>query len=136
MMTDETISVVGISEPLAGLKLLLVEDDPLVALELDELIRALGGDVVGPFSRLVSALEALQREFIVGAVLDVRLDGERTFPIIDIFLNRADPVLLVTGCAEESLPDKYRGLPRLRKPFDLLEFEQMIRTVFASHNVR
>jgi DNA-binding response OmpR family regulator len=134
-MSRETSPVIEIAGPMAGLRLLLVEDDPLVALELDEFIRALGGEVVGPFTRVAPAIEAIERESVMGAVLDVRLDGERTFPIIDILLDRSDPVLLVTGCSEESLPNKYRELPRLQKPFELFEFERYARTVFASNRV-
>lgn len=68
-------------------------------MELDELIRALGAEVVGPFSKVASALAAIEREPVFGAVLDIRLDGETTFPIIDVFVERADPILLVSGGA-------------------------------------
>jgi DNA-binding response OmpR family regulator len=117
--------------PLTGWRLLLVEDDPLVAIEVDELIRALGAKVVGPFSRVAPALAAIKREPIFGGVLDIRLDGETTFPIIDIFLERADPILLVSGGAAFDLPDQYRHLPRLQKPFEFSEFEYAARSVFT-----
>jgi DNA-binding response OmpR family regulator len=116
--------------PLSGWRLLLVEDNPLIAIELDELIRALGADVVGPFSRVAPALAAIEREPIFGAVLDIRLDGETTFPIIDAFLERADPILLVSGVAFD-LPDQYREVPRLQKPFEFAEFEHAARSVFT-----
>jgi DNA-binding response OmpR family regulator len=116
--------------PLNGMKLLVVEDDTFIAMELDEFIRGLGGEVVGPFSRIERAVDAIENEPIVGAVLDVRLDGETTFPIIDILLSRADPILLVTGGAAESLLEKYRQLPRLRKPFDPVEFQRLAVTIF------
>jgi hypothetical protein len=67
----------------------------------------------------------------LGAVLDIRLDGETTFPIIDIFLNRADPILLVTGGSAIALPDQYRHVPRLQKPFEYAQFEYAARSVFA-----
>jgi DNA-binding NarL/FixJ family response regulator len=117
--------------PLSGWRLLLVEDDPLVAIELDELIRALGADVVGPFSRVAPALAAIEREPVFGAVLDIRLDGETTFPIIDAFLERADPILLVSGGVAFDLPDQYREVPRLQKPFEFVEFEHAARSVFT-----
>jgi DNA-binding NarL/FixJ family response regulator len=116
---------------LSGRRLLLVEDDPLVAIELDELIRTLGADVVGPFSRVAPALAAIEREPIFGAVLDIRLDGETTFPIIDALLARARPILLVSGGTAFDVPDHYREVPRLQKPFEFAEFEHAVRSVFA-----
>ena len=115
---------------LTGRRLLLVEDDPLVAMDLVDLLRALGADVVGPYSRLGPALAAIQRESPSGAVLDIRLDGETTYSIIDIFLARTDPVLLVSGNSAAALPDQYRHLPRLQKPFEDAEFQCAARSVF------
>jgi DNA-binding response OmpR family regulator len=120
------------NRPLNGQTLLLVEDDGLVAMELDELIRDLGGEVVGPFGRLNRALDAIRQKSITGAVLDIRLDSETTFPIIDLLLERACPILLVTGGAAESFPEKYRHLPRLRKPFGEAEFQQRAIGIFSS----
>jgi DNA-binding NarL/FixJ family response regulator len=62
-MPDETEAQAP-SRPLNGLRLLLVDDEPLVALELEELMRELGAEVIGPFSRVAPALEALRRERI------------------------------------------------------------------------
>ena len=119
----------AIENPLSGWRLLLVEDDPLVAMELDEFIRALGAEVVGPFSRVAPALAAIAKQAVSGAVLDVRLDGETTFPIIDILIDRADPILLVTGAAS-TLPDRYRHVPRLEKPFERYDFAHAATAVF------
>jgi CheY-like chemotaxis protein len=81
--------------PLADRRLLLVEDEALVAMELEELINHLGGEAVGPFSRAADALDALRREQVNGAVLDVRLNGDTTFQIADILLQAANPIIFV-----------------------------------------
>jgi DNA-binding response OmpR family regulator len=120
----------SVEKPLTGRRLLLVEDDPVVAMELDEIIRVLGAEVVGPFGRIGPALAAIRRDAISGGVLDVRLDGETTFSIIDILLDRADPILLVTGGDAAELPQQYRHVPRLQKPFDYAEFEYVARSIF------
>lgn len=117
--------------PLSGWRLLLVEDDPLVAIELDGIMRSLGADVVGPFSRVAPALAAIEREPVRGAVLDIRLDGETTFRIVDVFLERHDPILLVSGGVAFDLPDRYRQVPRLQKPFEFVEFEDAAKSVFT-----
>jgi DNA-binding response OmpR family regulator len=117
--------------PLNGLRLLLIEDDPVIAMELDELIRSLGAEVVGPFSRLAPALAAVSREIIAGAVLDVRLDGETTIPIIEVLLDRSKPMLLVTGGGPDALPERYLGTARLDKPFEPAEFEHLATSIFS-----
>jgi CheY-like chemotaxis protein len=117
-------------QPLAGMRLLLVEDEALVAMELEDLISSLGGEAVGPFGRVADALEALRRERVDGAVLDVRLDGDTTFQIADVLLQAANPILFVTG-AVSSIPERYRQVPRLHKPFDDTEFARLAKSIFA-----
>jgi CheY-like chemotaxis protein len=117
-------------DPLAGLRLLLVEDDALVAMELEELIGGLGAETVGPFGRVADALDALRREQVHGGVLDVRLDSETTFAIADVLLQAASPIVFVTG-AVGSIPERYWQVPRLRKPFDYTEFARLAESVFG-----
>jgi CheY-like chemotaxis protein len=118
------------SRPLTGLRLLLVEDEALIAMEMEDLIGALGAEVVGPFTRVQDALDALGRGPIHGAVLDIHLDGDTSFPLADALLDRAKPLMFVTGDAEDSLPEKYRRLPRLHKPLDYGEFARLAESVF------
>lgn len=117
-------------KPLGGLRLLVVEDQFFVAMEVNDLISNLGAEVVGPFARLNDALDAVQRREIDGGVLDVKLDSERSYPIVDILLARCRPVLLVTGGDTVDIPDKYRGLPYLPKPFEPARFQEMVQAVF------
>ena len=57
---------------LEGRRILVVEDEFLIAMEVEDILRALGAEVVGPFGRLEPALGAVQNEVLDGAVLDVR----------------------------------------------------------------
>jgi DNA-binding response OmpR family regulator len=117
--------------PLIGVRLLLVEDDLLVAMELEEIMSRLGAQVIGPFSCIADALDALRREVVTGAVLDIQLDGETTLCVADVLLKRGDPILFVTGTAPEAIPQRYRDLPRVTKPFDLTEFESSAISIFG-----
>jgi CheY-like chemotaxis protein len=116
--------------PLTGVRLLLVEDEALVALELEEMIIELGAEVAGPFSRVADALDALQHE-LGGGVLDVHLDGDTTFQVVDALLECGKPILFVTGSALELIPEKYRHLPRLHKPFEDVDFLRLAKSVFS-----
>jgi two-component system, response regulator PdtaR len=116
---------------LSGLKLLVVEDEALIAMEVEEMIAALGAEVVGSFSRVTDALQALERETVAGAILDIQLDGETTLGLVDVLLERGCPILFVTGGGPESIPETYRQLPRLSKPFNQVDLERSAKLIFG-----
>jgi DNA-binding LytR/AlgR family response regulator len=122
------------TQPLNGLRLLVVEDQFFVAMEVTDLISSLGAEVIGPYSLLNQALDAVQRQAIDGGVLDVKLDSEKSYPIADVLMDSGRPVLLVTGGDPEGIPEKYRALPCLLKPFDRIRFQKMAGEVFRRHN--
>ena len=111
---------------LEGRRILVVEDEFLIAMEVEDALRALGAEVVGPFGRLKPALGAVQIEALDGAVLDVRLDGETSEQLAAELVARGVPVLLTTGYESEQLPPDLRHLPRLRKPFDARDLRDML----------
>ena len=115
---------------LAGRRILVVEDEFLIAMEVEDILHALGAEVVGPFGRLKPALGAVQKEVLDGAVLDVRLDGETSEEIAAVLVSRGLPVLLTTGYEREQLPPALRNLPRLRKPFDERDLRDMLEQAY------
>ena len=121
-------------KPLVGLRLLVVEDQFFVAMEVSDLISSLGAEVIGPFGLLNQALDAVQRQAIDGGVLDVKLDSERSYPVMDMLMNSGRPILLVTGGDTTGIPEKYRVLPCLLKPFDRTVFQKIAEEVFRRQN--
>jgi CheY-like chemotaxis protein len=122
----------GEDRSLAGMKLLVVEDEALIAMEVEEMVAAMGAEVVGAFSRVTHALAALERENVAGAILDIQLDGDTTLGLVDVLLERGCPILFVTGGAPESIPEFYRQLPRLSKPFNQVDFECWAKLIFGA----
>ena len=102
-----------------GLRVLIVEDEFLLAMSLEDDLVAAGCAPVGPFSSLASAIEAARREQFDLAILDVNLNGEPIYPLADELLSRRKPFVLVTGYGAANLPERFRDLPRLPKPYDL-----------------
>ena len=92
---------------------MIVEDEYLIAMEVQDLLTDLGAEVVGPFGRLAPAIEAVNREQLHGALLDVRLDGETIDEIAEALVARGVPVLLATGYDKEQLPLSLQHLPRV-----------------------
>ncbi len=112
------------AERLDDRRVLIVEDEPLVALDMEETLRGLGCEVVGPTATLAEALRLLEEEAqrLDAAVLDVNLGGHAAFPVADALVRRGVPVLFATGYSE--LPGGWTsdgGQGRtalLRKPVD------------------
>jgi DNA-binding response OmpR family regulator len=106
-------------------RVLAVEDEFLLACSLEDDLRSFGYAVVGPFANLARASEAAARERFDLAVLDVNLNGEMVFPLVEALMERGIPLLLLSGYGNAGLPERFRALPRLAKPYDpkLLERE-------------
>ena len=78
----------GEAAPLAGLRILIVEDEALVAMDLEMTLEAAGAEIVGPFATLAAGLAAAEAELIDGALLDVMLGREEVFPIAEALRGR------------------------------------------------
>ena len=111
-------------------RILVVEDEYLIAMEVEDVLRDLGAEVIGPFARLEPALRAAHREELHGAVLDVRLDGETVEEVAAALVSRGVPVLLTTGYEGAQLPPVLQHLPRLRKPFDERALRDMVEQAY------
>lgn len=116
---------------LKDLRILVAEDEGIVALEIEASLQGFGCEVVGPVGKVEQALKAIQTQSVDGAVLDVNLGGVEVFPVADELLARGIPVILSTGYNDLSLfPERFRGLPCLEKPYDEKDlFDLMARVV-------
>ena len=103
---------------LAGKRVLVAEDEFLIAHDLKRALTALDAEVIGPVSNLPAGLSLLDGEELDAAVLDVNLCGSMSFPLADRLNEAGVPILFVTGYDEWALPDQYLGAPRIAKPFN------------------
>ncbi len=101
-----------------GLRILVVEDEFLLACTLEEDLRALGAVVIGPCCSLSDAATATRRETFDVAVLDINLNGTMVYPLAEELSERGIPFLFLTGYGALDLPEEFRGLPRLSKPYN------------------
>ena len=95
-----------------------MEDEFLLALDLEDELRAAGASVVGPFSDLARATQAARDESFDVALLDVNLNGVMVYPLADELVPRGVGVIFLTGYAALSLPDRFRSSPIIAKPYD------------------
>ena len=117
---------------LAGLRIAVIEDEFLVAMQLGQMLRDLGAEVVGPASNVAAAEKLLTDSAIDGAVLDMRLGNETSAPLAEHLLKRGVPVILTTGYGEDSLPEGLTKMPRLSKPYTKSGFEDAARRHFIA----
>ena len=103
-------------QTLAGLGVLVVEDEALVALDVAAVLRGAGCAVVGPVGRLDAALKLAQEERLDAAVLDVNLGGPMVFPVAEALRARGVPFIFLTGYDEGFLPPALRNERRVAKP--------------------
>jgi two-component system, response regulator PdtaR len=103
---------------LSGMTVLLVEDDFIVAFDMQTLLEDAGATVVGPAASLVEARDVLGKTLPTVAVLDVNLNGEHVFPLLGDLERRKIPYLFATAYAdnENLFPERARLAPRLAKP--------------------
>jgi CheY-like chemotaxis protein len=114
---------------LEGLKILVVEDEFLVASLLQAMLESAGCAVSGPVSRVAEALDAVDHETYDAAVLDVNLGGERIDPVADALSRRNVPFMFVTGYGTAALPGGYPERPRLSKPFRMDDLLATLSTI-------
>jgi DNA-binding response OmpR family regulator len=102
----------------AARRVLIVEDEFFVAVQIEAALQSSGYETVGPFTTLELALQASRRERFDVALIDINLGGTPGYPIADDLLARGVPFLFLTGYSGNDMPEIYRALPRLQKPFD------------------
>lgn len=105
-------------QSLNGARILVVEDEPLIALDIGEGLVEAGAVVIGPSSTVASALALVGTRGLAAAVLDVRLDGETVFPVAAALCARSIPFVFHTGDTEgrKVLTADWPGNEVLSKP--------------------
>jgi CheY-like chemotaxis protein len=102
---------------LSGRRVLIVEDEPMVAWLLDDMLVDFGCAVVGTADRVEEALAMIEGRPIDAVVLDVNLRGQMSYPVADVLAARGVPFVLTTGYARDRLLEPYRKYPYLLKPY-------------------
>ena len=102
----------------SGNRVMIVEDEALVAMVVTETLATLGCSVVGPFSRCSDALAAIEADEIDAAILDVNLHGEMVYPLADLLTQRGVPFIFVTGYGAESIEERFTHIPVIQKPVE------------------
>lgn len=117
---------------LAGLRVLVVEDAGMVAMSLKAILNEMGCLVVRTAARLQEAEELARHEELDGVLLDLKLGGQYSYPVVDILRQREIPFITMSGYDARQLRPDLAEAPQLQKPFDRDAMEAMILTEFCA----
>jgi CheY-like chemotaxis protein len=108
--------------PLASFRVLLVEDEMLVAMAIEDIVAEANGTVVGPVGTLAAALALLEQDGAIdAAIIDLNLDRQSSLPLADALAERGIPFIVCTGYGDARLPPPHQDVPVLGKPYGLTE---------------
>jgi CheY-like chemotaxis protein len=114
-------------------RILVVEDEYLLADELTIQLADRGATVLGPASSVRAALSLIEAEGeLDGAILDVNLGGEPAYPVADTLRERGVPVLFTTGYDAAALPERFQDVPRCEKPVNMVRIASALQKALAS----
>ena len=111
-------------------RILVVEDEPFIAMGLEQLLPKLGYEVVSVASHLREALTKAEAGGFDLAILDVNLSGELSYRVADVLLARGVPFIFCTAYADVAF-GRYAHVPVLQKPFDKKALSRAIEEALA-----
>lgn len=120
MSVSQQPSILGVAGTgLSGKRVLIIEDEFLISMDLEESLRQHGVVIVGPAATLGQALLLAGTTCAPDCgLLDINLQGDMAFPVADALAQRSVPFMFLTGYEEVVIPTRYDDVPRYKKPFN------------------
>ena len=115
-----------------GCRIFVVEDESVITMLLQDMFEELRCEVVSLASRFQDALDKATTLAFEVAILDVNLNGQRTFPIAEVLTARGLPFIFATGDGAAAVPETFHAAPVLQKPFRLADLERAVRSALGA----
>ena len=116
----------SVQAPLPGRRVLVVEDEMMIALLLEDMLADLGHTVIAVAPRLDIALQYARDSDADLAILDVNLGGEPSFPVAHLLTERRLPFMFATGYGSPGLVAPFKDAVTLKKPFEMEDLSQAL----------
>jgi DNA-binding response OmpR family regulator len=129
---DDLIEALFEELPVSARRILIVEDETMIAMLIEDFLTDLGWNVAGMVGTLDRAMSMVQDADIDAVILDVNLNGEDTFAVADLLSGRGIPFIFATGYGLDGVVDRFRNVPTLTKPFHRDELDSALRQAMAA----
>jgi len=117
---------------LAGLRIMVVEDEFLVSMMIETILEDEACKIIGPYTNITDALSAVRQVKTDCAFLDVNLHDEKIYPVAEILAHRGIPFVLLTGYGESAVPENRPGWHVCTKPFTPDQLITSLKTAIAT----
>ncbi|MGA2127516.1 MAG: response regulator [Xanthobacteraceae bacterium] len=118
--------------PLHGLRVLIVEDESLLALLLEDMLGDIGCMVVGVASTVAAAIDAIAKVDAGAAILDIKLGDEKSYAVAEALAARGVPFVFATGYGDLRLEEPWQDRPVLQKPFAQKQLEDVLGSIVGA----
>ena len=113
-------------ESLAGRRILVVEDEMLVLLNIEDMLADLGCESVSVAATVGQAMALIETQTFDAAMVDVNLSGANSYPVADALSERGVPFVFSTGYSRQSVKEGYRDRPLMGKPYRSAELGEIL----------
>jgi len=110
-------------------RVLIVEDEAMIAMLVEDMVLDFGSEVVGPVANMNDASNLARSAELDAAILDINVGGSVIFPVADILSERGIPLIFATGYGSRGLPPRFQNSPTLPKPFSYQSLAEVLRAV-------
>lgn len=117
---------------LAGLRVMVVEDEFLVSMMIETVLMDEACDIIGPYDTITDALRIVEKVKTDFAFLDVNVRDEKIYPVAEILAERGIPFVLLTGYGENAIPDDRPAWHVCAKPFTPHELISAMKAAIAT----
>lgn len=112
-------------------RILVLDDEPMIAMLVQDWLQDLGFETVGPAQSVATALDLIERTSLDGAILDVSLGNEDCYAVADCLQERGVPFAFATGHGRNGIDARYKNAAVLSKPFDFVMMKRVLTEFLA-----
>jgi CheY-like chemotaxis protein len=118
-----------VNKLLSGRRLLVVEDEMMLLMIIQDMLADLGCESVAAAPTVAKAIALIETQVFDAAMVDINLNGEKSYPVADALALRGVPFIFSTGYSERAIQEGYRHRPLLKKPFPPAALADMLECI-------